>query len=225
MRPLLFAFALLLFHSANAQRVRKIDTDTVVYYIDTETRETAWGGASYTGTHVGINTGAYSQVDGYQNTKTIVAAVGAGDYPAYHCDTLHLDGKAEWYLPAGDESKMIYQVFNASGLFAQGWYWTSTDNDNKPYTDFWTFDAWAWKKWFGGGEGDIYEKGLKIDLNRSFCVLKEKKVILGIPESQNSFSDTFQWIDVMGRETEPQPGKVLIKKFRSGRTEKVIYLP
>ncbi|AYB29945.1 hypothetical protein [Chryseolinea soli] len=226
MRTLFFIFAILLCYTVHAQRVRQIDTDTVVYYIDTETNETTWGGAEYTGNqHIGTNTGAYSQTDGYQNTKAIVAALGAGNYPAYRCDTLHLNGKDEWYLPAGDESKIIYQVFNASGLFAQGWYWTSTDHDNKPYNDFWTFDAWAWKKWFGGGEGDIYEKGLKIDINRSFCILKETKVILGIPESPNTSSDTFRWIDVMGRETEPQPGKVLIKKFRSGRTEKVVYLP
>jgi hypothetical protein len=225
-RPLLCAFAVLLCYSVKAQRVRKIETDTVVYYVDTETSATPWGGAQYTGSkHVGTNTAAYSQADGYQNTKAIVAALGAGEYPAYRCDTLHLDGKDEWYLPAGDESKIVYQQFNASGLFAQGWYWTSTDHDGKPYDDFWTFDAWAWRKWFGGGEGDIYETGLKVDVNTSFCILKEKKVILGIPESPTGIAETFQWFDVMGRETEPQPGKVLIKKYRNRRAEKIIYLP
>jgi len=224
MRVILSALFTCLCFAAGAQRIRTIDTDTVTYYVDTQVGESQWGGASYTGTqHVGTNTGAYSQAHGYENTKMIVAALGAGDYPAYRCDTLHLGGKDEWYLPAGDESKIVYQAFNANGLFAQGWYWTSTDFDNKPYSDFWTFDAWVWRKWFGGGEGDIYEKGLKVDVNRSFCMLKEKKVILGVPESPYVSTDTFRWIDLLGRETEPQPGKLLIKKFSNGKVEKIVF--
>ena len=209
-----------------AQRIRTIETDTAIFYVDTQTFTSSWGGASYTGQqHVGTNTRAYSQTNGYENTKKIVAALGAGSYPAYRCDTLVLNSKNDWYLPSGNESKMVYKALNSSRVFPQGWYWTSSDQDIRPYDNFWTYDAWAWRKWFGGGEGDIYELLLKIDEYPSFCIYKERKITTGftIDSVTPEKSTNYKLYNITGIETTKIPNKVLIKKYDDGKIEKIIY--
>mgnify|MGYP006285463229 CR=1 FL=1 len=54
-------------------------------------------------------TGAGSNYDGSMNTSEITSATGAGDYAAYYCDTLVLNGYDDWYLPAPDEMYLLYR--------------------------------------------------------------------------------------------------------------------
>lgn len=207
-----------------AQQIRTIVTDSATYYIDTQTSSTFWGGAQYTGqSHVGTNTFAYSQFDGEGNTNQIVAALGtAENYPARRCSEMTLDNKSDWYLPSGDEIKMVYNEFNSLSVFPQGWYWTSSDHDNTPYTSFWTFDAWAWKKWFGGGEGNIYELALKVDVNSSFCMRKDLATS-GIPTLIADKDREYKLYNLMGQEVEKTTNTLLLKKYANGTIEKVIY--
>ncbi|MFN8437056.1 MAG: hypothetical protein U0V72_05390 [Cytophagales bacterium] len=210
-----------------AQRIRTIDTDSVTYFIDTQTNRSSWGGATWDGfKYFGTNTGAYSETNGYENTKKIVAALGQGTYAAYMCDTLILNNKQEWYLPSKNESIMIYNAFNSQGLFAQGWYWTSTDFNRSPYTSTVPFDGSAGKKWFGGGEGNIYEYSFKTDVYPSFCILKEKKVTTGINETKVVYeeNESYKLYDLNGKETPMLPNTILIKHYSNGRVEKVKYI-
>lgn len=88
-----------------------------------------------------LATGAVSHHDGSGNTKMIVALTGAGDYAAYHCDTLTLNGYDDWYLPSADELHLLFQsryLVNkvldedgndgTSGIIMEA-YWTSSERE------------------------------------------------------------------------------------------------
>ncbi|MEI8204516.1 MAG: DUF1566 domain-containing protein [Bacteroidota bacterium] len=80
---------------------------------------------------------------GKSNTNKIVAAQAAGNYAAYMCDTLTLNGYTDWFLPSKDELNQLYQQ-NLAGVvagFANDVYWSSSENSN--YT--------AWSLNFAGG--------------------------------------------------------------------------
>lgn len=112
--------------------------------------ETIWGSTD-------LATGAVSKYDGQGNTTKIVSINGEGDYAAYHCDTLSLQGYDDWYLPSADEQYLLLRnryLINtileedgdnqSSGLKAEV-YWTSSEregsqayiflNGNLDYTD------------------------------------------------------------------------------------------
>lgn len=89
----------------------------------------------------GISAGASSSFDGSTNTASIVIAYGNGDYAAYHCDTLKVNGFTDWYLPSADELFLLYKARyivnrvlegdmdeNTSPLVKDA-YWTSTEKD------------------------------------------------------------------------------------------------
>jgi hypothetical protein len=89
-----------------------------------------------------LATGAVSQYDGKENTQKIVSAGGAGDYAAYHCDTLTLNSYEDWYLPSADEMYLllrnrylINQILEedgddkTSGLKEEA-YWTSSERES-----------------------------------------------------------------------------------------------
>jgi hypothetical protein len=54
---------------------------------------------------------------GMANTKAIVAAQGPGDYAAYLCDTLTLNGYNDWYLPSRNEMDKLYANSKSIGGF------------------------------------------------------------------------------------------------------------
>ena len=61
--------------------------------------------------------------DGPIATRNIVDALGPGNYAAYLCDTLTLNGYSDWYLPSKDELR------NLSNIVAGGTYWTSLESN------------------------------------------------------------------------------------------------
>jgi len=58
-----------------------------------------------------VLTGAQSYGDGASNTDTIVSVLGAGNYPAYLCDTLSVNGFTDWYLPSKSEMLHLLGTF------------------------------------------------------------------------------------------------------------------
>jgi len=84
------------------------------------------------------NTYAISPNDGKFNTKKILDyhnfTVGAkGKAAVYRCDSLIIEGNSDWYLPAIDELKMMYDKRSIIGNFKSGDYCSSTEygkNDN-----------------------------------------------------------------------------------------------
>jgi hypothetical protein len=96
--------------------------------------DVVWAGAD-------VVSGASNSYDGAQNTAVIVAAQAAGNYAAYYCDTLVLNGYDDWYLPAPDEMYLLFRAGYAlnsileqdgdeqtEGITA-GQYWTSKEKN------------------------------------------------------------------------------------------------
>ncbi len=81
--------------------------------------------------------GAFSDSNGYANTKAVVATFGPGSYPAYICDTLAGYGYTDWYLPSRDELNFLYDNQTTLACFSQSTYWSSTiDNIYQAYMQF-----------------------------------------------------------------------------------------
>lgn len=160
-----------------AQTIKVLETDSATFYVNTEVNYDEWGGHTFDGQkHTAIKTYAYSTYDGAGNTKKIVEALGEGN-AAYTCDALVVGDHSDWYLPSLDECKMIYKEYNDDMFFQTNWYWTSSDYENLNSDDFFDGDIYAWKKWFGGGEGDIAELQFKnTDWLGFFCIRKEWKI-------------------------------------------------
>ena len=166
--------ALLSLTNSFAQTIKVLNTDSVIFYINTEVYTGQWGGHTFDQKHTAITTEAYSWYDGQGNTAKIVAALGEGNYAAKTCDDLVADNNSDWYLPSLEETQLIYSVYNSEQIFPTDWYWTSTDVFNMERTDFFDGDIYALKKWFGTGEGDIYEMQFKnTDWMKFFCIRRE----------------------------------------------------
>jgi hypothetical protein len=94
-----------------------------------------WGchGTILGGTFIGIGKGQI-------NTASIVNGCNSANIAAYICDTLVLNGYNDWYLPSRDELNKLYINKNAIGLFAEGYYWSSSEayNDTAWMQNFYT---------------------------------------------------------------------------------------
>ena len=107
--------------------------DSVVKIVSIDETSAEWG-------YYGTTTGATSSVDGAANTDKIVS----GSPAAKWCRAKG----AEWYLPAKDELKEIYNKKSAinttlssisgTALANSGYYWSSTEyvNRNAYFVDF-----------------------------------------------------------------------------------------
>lgn len=88
---------------------------------------------------------------GRANTQAIVAAFGAKSYAAKFADDLVCGGKDDWFLPAKDELDIAFNRLAQNrvagndtpvGGFNKGYYWTSSDYNNKT----------AWAQYFMDGQ-------------------------------------------------------------------------
>ncbi|MBC8147512.1 MAG: DUF1566 domain-containing protein [Bacteroidetes bacterium] len=91
---------------------------------DQTERKIKWG--------VNGNTYAIFPDDGEFNMKKILDfhnyTVGAkGKAAAYLCDSLRIEGYSDWYLPAIEELKMMYDKKSIIGNFMSGDYCSSTE--------------------------------------------------------------------------------------------------
>jgi hypothetical protein len=87
------------------------------------------------------NTGANSNYNGALNTTEITTTTGSGDYAAYYCDTLVINGYDDWYLPSPDEMYLLFRAGyelnkileqdgdEGTGGITAGEYWTSKERN------------------------------------------------------------------------------------------------
>lgn len=66
---------------------------------------------------------------GQSNTTTITSWYGPGDYAAYICDTLTLNGYTDWFLPSRNElAAMIGSLSPGNGIDTTAFYLSSTES-------------------------------------------------------------------------------------------------
>jgi len=96
----------------------------------------------YNGTMIATGATAIEVGSGKENTDSIVAVQGNGNYAASSCKNLSLNDYSDWYLPSLDELNKIYPNRVLVGGFADANYWSSTEVDG----------GHAW--WVGFGQGN-----------------------------------------------------------------------
>lgn len=88
---------------------------------------------------------------GKVNTRVITIALGAGKYAAKYAEDLVCNGRDDWFLPSKDELDTAYNRLAQNrvgskdtpiGGFNKGYYWTSTDYNDKT----------AWSQYFMDGQ-------------------------------------------------------------------------
>jgi len=95
----------------------------------------------YNGTFFITNVNATLPFSGDDNTNSIVAQQGDGNYAAKLCYDLILNGYDDWFLPSKSELVELYNQRVNVGGFEETYYWSSTENNN----DISTFnDSLAW---------------------------------------------------------------------------------
>ena len=107
----------------------------------------------YNGTYTNTTAFASSVGGGDGNTSMIVFNQGdeySGAYAAKLCYDLNTGGFTDWYLPSKYELNLMYNnigpgnllgLGNVGGFFADGTYWSSTEEDNND----------AWRQYCGSG--------------------------------------------------------------------------
>ena len=88
---------------------------------------------------------------GKVNTRIVTLALGAGGYAAKYAEDSNCSGVDDWFLPSKDELDLAYNRLAQNrvggqntpvGGFNKGYYWTSTDYNNKT----------AWSQYFMDGQ-------------------------------------------------------------------------
>jgi hypothetical protein len=88
---------------------------------------------------------------GKVNTRIITLALGGGKYAAKYAEDLECNGRDDWFLPSKDELDTAYNRLAQNrvgskdtpiGGFNKGYYWTSTDYNDKT----------AWSQYFMDGQ-------------------------------------------------------------------------
>jgi len=106
----------------------------VIFYIDStgqhgliaaksDQKKATW----YNGDYLVTNAIGTALGTGKENTATIIAAQGIGNYAANICDQLELNGFSDWFLPSKDELNLLRTNKTAVGGFANPFYWCSTE--------------------------------------------------------------------------------------------------
>ncbi len=101
---------------------------------------------------------------GKVNTRIITLALGAGKYAAKYAEDLVCNGRDDWFLPSKDELDTAYNRLAQNrvgskdtliGGFNKGYYWTSTDYNDKT----------AWSQYFM--DGQQFDRVQTMDGNRT----------------------------------------------------------
>jgi hypothetical protein len=100
---------------------------------------------------------------GKVNTRIITLALGGGKYAAKYAEDLECNGRDDWFLPSKDELDTAYNRLAQNrvgskdtpiGGFNKGYYWTSTDYNDKT----------AWSQYFM--DGQQFDRVQTMDGNR-----------------------------------------------------------
>ena len=141
-----------------------------IFYIDTSEEHgliaalsdyqsnVSWFGNSYTETlAMGNEIG-----EGRLNTAKIVNVLGVGEYAAYVCYSLSLNGYHDWFLPSFRELSLMYEERNIIGGFRDEYYWSSTQSKNYDNTRVY----WLVPKALHFLNGNLVQPQGKLDLFR-----------------------------------------------------------
>jgi hypothetical protein len=124
----------------------------------------------FNGTYSVVGAAATALGKGNENTNTIIANQGAGNYAAKICADLVLGGYSDWYLPSKDELNKLYLNQAAVGGFSTPlyYYYSSTEYYDAPPSN--TIDCCAWSQNFSNGDQDGFNKdfGPRTRAMRSF---------------------------------------------------------
>ncbi|MHC1706105.1 MAG: DUF1566 domain-containing protein [Bacteroidales bacterium] len=102
----------------------------------------------YNGSYTTTGATATALGSGNDNTVTVVANQGAGNYAAKLCSDLVSGGYSDWFLPSKDELNKLYLNRVAIGGFADENYWSSSEASLNS----------AWKQNFSSGfQGSLYK--------------------------------------------------------------------
>jgi hypothetical protein len=110
-----------------------------------QSTNTSWGcsGTSISGTSTAAGTGQ-------ANTTAIINGCGTAGIAARICNDLELNGYTDWFLPSKDELNMVYLNKDAIGVFANWYYWSSSQYDA----------GTAWYQYLEtGAQGSMFDKG------------------------------------------------------------------
>lgn len=108
----------------------------------------SWAGSD--GSFVATNAISTEMGTGANNSQTIIASIGQGNYAAYACEQMILNGYADWFLPSKAELYFLYTQ-KAEGLINnlnQDFYWSSSE----------TSQDGAWSQSFVTGAGSSAHK-------------------------------------------------------------------
>ena len=89
---------------------------------------------------------------GAANTTAIVTDCAEAGTAAKIADAYALNGYTDWYLPSKDELNLLYQQKTVVGGFANGSYWSSSQDGS----------SFAWLQYFSDGYQDYYDKYLTL---------------------------------------------------------------
>lgn len=106
----------------------------------------AWCSGSPTAT----NATSIALGNGDENSEMIVSTIGSGNYAAYECENLVLNGHDDWFLPSKAELNLLYEQKAAgkvNGLDAD-FYWSSSE----------TSSTGAWSQSFMNGANSSAHK-------------------------------------------------------------------
>ena len=87
----------------------------------------SWSGSS--GSFLATNAISTEMGTGVNNTQTIIASLGQGNYAAFACKEQVSNGYNDWHLPSKDELYFLYSQ-KAKGLINnlnQDFYWSSSE--------------------------------------------------------------------------------------------------
>lgn len=94
---------------------------------------------------------------GAANT-TALAALGTVQTVPRHCNNLVAHGNDDWYLPAREEMRVLFQMHNAVGsdltTAADEWWWSSSESTNTGHV--WTVNRDGNSVWPNGWKGNTF---------------------------------------------------------------------
>jgi hypothetical protein len=114
----------------------------------------------YNGSYTTTAATATALGTGNDNTATIVANQGTGNYAAKLCSDLVLNGYSDWFLPSKDELTKIYLNRIAIGGFTAFYYWSSSEYSNN--------NAWYFKCSDGYAPNTTKDNALYVRAVRTF---------------------------------------------------------
>ena len=91
----------------------------------------------YNGNYINIGSIQTSVGSGKSNTEKIIATQGEGNYAAWRCKDISINGYNDWFLPSKDELDLINKNLVSKGIggFVEDCYWSSSEVDGN--------DAWG----------------------------------------------------------------------------------